>query len=123
MRAWYTDENALLRQKVQSVMVRRVAAMYADIVRQGIAEGILHTAHPDLAAGMIINLMIGLGDHMADILLHPENYGDAHDELASAIEAYSEAMERVLGVTGGSLRVMDPAMIKSWAPPPVAQTS
>ena len=43
LRNWYADENAIVRQKIQSSTVKQIAPIFTIIVRQGIREGVSNT--------------------------------------------------------------------------------
>src|SRR5512140_1882198 len=47
LRVWYNDANALMRQKQETAAIKRIAPMLTQIIRQGIAEGVFTTRHPD----------------------------------------------------------------------------
>ena len=119
LRVWYTDSNTLVRQKQAAAAVKRIAPMLAEIVRQGIAEGVFTSTYPDLIGSMIWGLAEGITDNVAELLLSNDPPADALQRLEAIIGAYSEAMERILGAPAGSLPLADVAMMKEWlvAPP------
>ena len=45
-RVWYTDENAIVRQKVEEAVVQQRAPLLAAIVRQGVQEGVFTDRPP-----------------------------------------------------------------------------
>ncbi len=114
LRAWYSDENAILRQKMYERMTRDVGGWFATIVRQGIAEGVFTTPYPDQVGSMSTGLIQGLGDGMARLLLEPE-LGRGHaQEARTMIAALNDALERLLGAPTGSITTMSPALIDFW---------
>ncbi len=119
MRVWYTDSNALVRQKQEAAAIKRIAPMLAKIIRQGIAEGVFSTSHPDQIGSMIWGLAQGIEDNVAGLLLSEEPPTDALQRLEAIVGAYSEAMERILGAPVGSLPLADITILKEWlvAPP------
>ncbi|MGB8213038.1 MAG: TetR/AcrR family transcriptional regulator [Anaerolineales bacterium] len=119
MRVWYTDSNTLVRQKQEAAAIQRIAPMLAEIVRQGITEGVFTTAYPDQIGKMIWGLAEGIGDSVAELLLSEEPRTDALERLEAIVGAYSEAIERILGAPAGSLLLMDVEILKEWlvAPP------
>jgi TetR/AcrR family transcriptional repressor of nem operon len=121
MRIWYTDSNALVRQKQEAAAIKRIAPMLAEIVRQGIAEGVISTSFPDQIGGMIWGLTQGIGDDVAELLLSQEPKPDALLRLEAIIGAYSEAMERILGLPAGTLPLADIALLKEWVTLPAIQ--
>jgi AcrR family transcriptional regulator len=114
LRVWYTDSNALVRQKQENAAMKRIAPMLAKIVRQGIAEGVFANSYPDQIGSMIWGLAEGIVDNVAELLLSEEPPADGLQRLEAIIGAYSEAMERILGAPAGSLPLADIAMMKEW---------
>jgi AcrR family transcriptional regulator len=114
LRVWYTDANALMRQKQEAASVQRLAPMLAKIVCQGISEGVMTTAYPEQIGGMIWGLAQGIEDDISDLLLAETLPGDALARLETVMGAYTEALERLLGVPAGSLPPADAAMLKEW---------
>jgi TetR/AcrR family transcriptional regulator, transcriptional repressor for nem operon len=124
MRVWYTDSNALVRQKQEASAIKHIAPMLAKIVRQGIAEGVFTTTFPDQIGNMIWGLSQGITEEVAEVLLAEVPPADALPRLEATVGAYSEAMERILGAPAGSLPLADIAMLKEWlvAPPEKKKT-
>jgi AcrR family transcriptional regulator len=116
LRIWYTDHNAIVRQKQQSMALKRVAPKIAAIIRQGVDEGAFTARFPDQTAMVILSLSVGLGDSWADLLLAPEPALDVQQQIEDSVAAYTEALERVLGVAAGALILMDAEMLKEWLP-------
>lgn len=118
LRVWYTDSNALVRQKQEIAAIQRIAPMLAEIVRQGVTEGVFTTRYPDQIGNMIWGLAQGIQDSMAELLLAEEKPPDTLQRLEVIIGAYSDAIERMLGAPAGSLPLADVAMLKEWVAVP-----
>jgi AcrR family transcriptional regulator len=106
-RVWYTDENALVRQKVDAAITRQRAPLLTHIVRQGIEEGIFTTPYPDQAGEIILSLLQGMGNTHARLLLSPGQDGDEQrriELILTTLAAYMNAIERVLGAPPNSLQ-------------------
>lgn len=114
-RVWYSDENALARQKMFDMMVRHVIPLFVEIIKQGVQEGVFSTPYPEYASQVNINLVQGLGDTFARMLLSPEAKNrDAVQKAETLIAAYNDALERVLGAPKGSFHLMDTESLKEW---------
>jgi AcrR family transcriptional regulator len=116
LRIWYTDQNAIVRQKQESMALKRVAPKLAAIIRQGVAEGLFTVQYPDHTAAVLLSLSVGLGDTWAELLLAPDPAPDVEQRILDSVAAYTEALERVLGVAAGSLTLMEPELLKEWLP-------
>jgi AcrR family transcriptional regulator len=118
LRVWYTDSNALVRQKQEAAAIRRIAPMLAEIVRQGIDEGVFSTPFPDQIGSLIWGLAQGIQDNIAELLLGGEPPPDALNRLEAIIGAYSDALERILGAPTGSMPLADVNLLKEWVSAP-----
>jgi AcrR family transcriptional regulator len=111
MDVWYADENAIVRQKIFAMTVKRISPIIATILCQGIQEGSVSTPYPDQASELFLSLWQTLGDSFARLLL-----GQKVDlrSVETTVDAYTDAMERVLGISSGSLRLIDAATLEEW---------
>jgi len=114
LRVWYTDSNAILRIKQETAAFKRITPLLAEIIRQGINEGVFTTGFPDQIVSVILGVSQGAGDAMADLLLSEELPVDALQRLEAIAGAYSQALERILGAPAGSLPLVDVAILKEW---------
>ena len=114
VRVWYADENALVRQKIQSSQIKWVTPLLDKIVCQGIQEGVFNTAFPDQIGELVLTLLYHIGDAMVELIFSSE---EREIELAHAerlVAAYNDTLERVLGAPAGSLNLMDRDTLKEW---------
>jgi hypothetical protein len=116
-RVWYSDENALARQKMMALMVKHVTPLFVEIINQGAREGIFTVPYPEYASQVIINLVQPLGDTFARMILSEEAMHDHALQKAEAlVAAYNDAIERILGAPKGSIHLMDTEALKAWFP-------
>ena len=120
LRIWYSDENALTRHKVFATMLQRIAPSFIRVIQQGIQEGTLATTFPEQATEICFYLILGLADKFGEIILGHEA-GKIHlseEErfcvMQKAVAAYTDALERVLGASSGSMQLMDDGSIRVW---------
>jgi len=117
LRVWLADENAIVRQKMFSTSVRQITPSLAEIIRQGVQEGVFTTAYPDQVSHAIVYILQGLGDTIIELFIANEAHPDPQ-HIESTVMAYthalSDAMERVLGAPPGSLKLIDPDTLKEW---------
>jgi AcrR family transcriptional regulator len=121
LRVWYTDSNAIVRIKQETAAFKRITPLLAEIIRQGIAEGVFTTGYPEQIVSVLLGLSQGIADAMADLLLSEEMPVDALQRLVAISGAYSEAMERVLGAPLGSLPLVDVVNLKEWLVTPASK--
>lgn len=113
LHVWYTDENAIVRQKMLAKMMENIPLLPA-IIQQGIREGVFRPAYPDQAAEVVLNLIYNLSDAFARRLLAQPTQTDERQRMTQLTAAYTAAIEHVLGAPAGSLRVIDQETIAEW---------
>jgi AcrR family transcriptional regulator len=117
VKVWYSDENALARQKMLTMMVQYVTPLFIEIINQGVQEGTFNVSYPEYASEVIINLVQPLGDAFARMLLSEEAMHDhAVQRAEMMITAYNDAVERILGAPKGSIHLMHTEALMQWFP-------
>src|SRR6186997_121530 len=48
MQIWYSDENALVRQKILASTVENMGPIFTEIIKQGVREGVFSTPYPEV---------------------------------------------------------------------------
>lgn len=114
LRVWRTDANAIMRQKQEAASIKHISPMLAEIIRQGIAEGVFSTKYPDQFGGMLVGLSRGFEEAAAELLLSDHPPSDAVAQLEAAVGAYSDSVERILGAPSGSLPLIEIGNLKEW---------
>lgn len=114
LRVWYTDQNAIVRQKMHAESVRRFAPLLNAIVQQGIAEGVFNLAYAERSGGMMLALSEGMNDDIAQVWLSDTPDAEQYAHTQQIIDAYTQALERVLGAAPGFITLADPATLKQW---------
>jgi AcrR family transcriptional regulator len=125
LKIWYTDSNALVRQKVDEALFEQRVPWITEIVHQGLREGVFHVATPKHTAEAIQALMQGMSNTHARLILaivqefaRPQATENRANELVSEIvtthAAYMDAIERVLGAPANSLTRTDAAAVNLW---------
>lgn len=117
LQVWMGDENAIVRQKLLSTSMRSIAPLLAKIVTQGISEGVFTSPYPDQVSNVIIYIMEGLSERLYELLISTmkqKSDSEVDKEINSFIGAMNDTVERVLGAPQGSLKLIDPQLMKVW---------
>ena len=123
LRVWYDDTNAVMRLRIADRGFRRLMPLIGDAVRQGVREGVMQTEYTDSIGQVLISLFLGLGDATAKQLLSlnpdsgPEERNQSFNRMVDAVTAYTNAIERVLGVAPGKMKFFDLDILKEWVSP------
>jgi AcrR family transcriptional regulator len=107
LRVWYADENALVRHKLNIARNSLLKPMLITIIQQGIQEGVFTTSFPDQASDITLSLLYNLGDTIARLFSSLEPEQDEMRTITTTIDAYTDALERVLGAPSHSLQLID----------------
>lgn len=113
-RVLYADENALFQRKWRAAALIRVSPLLAHILRQGIEEGILTTTYPEQSGEVILSMILDLSETLGVLLSSADADQRAQSQIASTVSAYTEALERVLGVAPGTLQLVDEETLRQW---------
>jgi AcrR family transcriptional regulator len=114
VRIWYADENAVVRQKLRTARIKRVAPLLEAIMCQGIREGVLMTAYPDSIGRVIVSLSLDLAETLGELLLASEPERDKFLHLERITATYTDALERILGLPSASLQIADADTLQEW---------
>ncbi len=117
-RVWYRDENAIVREKVEAAILQQRAPLLAEIVRQGVREGVFTTPYPDQSGEVLMSLLHGMENtHASLLLITSVSDRDAPrviEDVVNAHAAYMEAIERVLGAPPNCLYRVDSEAVRVW---------
>jgi hypothetical protein len=116
-RVWCSDDNAVLRQKLRPGIADRIAPLLADIIGQGVQEGVFTVAYPDQMGRVIVSLIQDLNDRLAELLLAAKPGQRTLPTAEHTIAAYTDAPERILGVPAGSVLLVETQMLRPWFDP------
>jgi AcrR family transcriptional regulator len=120
LRVWYKDENSLLRQKMTTAGIEFLSPHMSKLIQQGVREGSMKVENPEMAAKVVYSLMLGLGDELGKTILavgEPDrkNPRDQFAESMFAVtQAYTDAIERILGMPGESIRLIQEQQLQEW---------
>ena len=115
LRVWYHDDNLLVREKVRVITFRKVQPLLTRIIEQGVCEGVMHTPYPALISEVFLALSNGMTDTMVDMTLNAAAGTPVSLDSARAfVTMFTDSIERVLGITPGTLIMMDDDMLKVW---------
>lgn len=117
LRVWYSDDNAVVRLRVDEAVVKQRAPLLAAIVRQGLREGSFTTAHPECAGDVILALLQGMANTHARLLLALDQERDVQsciEAILTSRAAHMDAIERVLGAPPNTFARADAAAVYAW---------
>jgi AcrR family transcriptional regulator len=114
IRSWYSEENDLVRLRVARMGAERLVPTLAAIIRQGVAEASFSPRSPRHTASILAALLLGSGDTFSRLVVDRDDGRIAFDEAERYIDAYNEAVERILGLRPGSFVLVDSHALHVW---------
>ena len=115
LQTWLSDDNAIVREKFRREVVATITPILTAIVRQGVREGTFTVTSPEHAARVTVSLLLGANEHASALYLANHNGEVPFEVVEGALNAYPEAMERILGASEGSLRWWpDDRILREW---------
>ena len=119
LRVWFTDDNAIVRQKLRATAILEIAPLLTEIIRQGVQEGVMTTIYPDQVGEVIAALAQDAGESVGVLLLSFDPKRDDMQRVKRTVAVYTDAFERILGVPAGSLTLVDDQTLKEWFLSPI----
>ena len=114
MEVMNSDANALFREKLRRMADDRLGPVLAAVIQQGVKEGTFRPVGGDEAIWVVLSLMHGYQQVAAEQFIARQENRIGFDAVERTNTAYSEAFERVLGASPGSLRLVDDATLHFW---------
>jgi AcrR family transcriptional regulator len=114
LETWYSDENIVVREKLRRHVTRRMTPVLSRIIEQGVAEGTFHTSRSDTAADVFVALLLALNERAGHLFLASQRGEKSLAEAQAIFSGYVDALERILGISPGSLELVDPSVVREW---------
>jgi AcrR family transcriptional regulator len=113
LRGWYRDDNAIVREKIRAALCVRLAPLLAMIIRRGCERHELKVSEPDHAARIVLALTQDLSDTLARSIVF-EDRAAMTSWVPQAVASTTEAIERLLCASPGSVSITELDAIKTW---------
>jgi AcrR family transcriptional regulator len=114
IRIMYSDENLLLRSKVNQIYIEKVLPVFAKVIRQGTKEGLFNVKSAEEASEIFLYMLTAMAERIAPIILSVNEHPEEISILIAKVKAFENALERVLGMMEGTLQIYDTEHIKKF---------
>jgi AcrR family transcriptional regulator len=102
LQVWFSDENAIVRDKLRQGLAERFTPLLAAIVQQGQAEGTFSVGSPDATAHVLVSLLQGANESASQLFVARQANTVPYEVAERTLGAYIVAFERILGAPAGS---------------------
>jgi AcrR family transcriptional regulator len=114
-RVWFSDDNAVVRDKLIRQSTQRLVPLLARIIEDGRREGDFRVTADSLSIAQVVMATArGMSESLGQLLLKPKADGSTLQTVRSLTAASTEALERILGADAGSLQIVDDATLRAW---------
>ena len=117
LRAWNSDSNALTRHKTRAGITDRLAPLFERVIDQGVRDKTFTLPSTAGTGRVLLSLIHDLNDRLADLFFAYESGNADLATVEQTVTAYTTAIERVLGVAAGSIRLVDLPVVYAWFDP------
>jgi len=107
LRVLFRDENAIWRERVTGTMLDTMLPMLADILGEGMRQGVFTIDDPETAAEVTIAIWHGMYEKVNRPLLELGEHPELLPEVMRRLRAVEVAVERTLGIDRDALRLYD----------------
>jgi AcrR family transcriptional regulator len=114
IRAWISDDNAIVREKFRKVAVQRLSPLMAQIVEQGLAEGAFTARPPGPVARVLLSLILGANEAAVELYVARQARTITFETVQQTLLAYGDAFDRIVGAESGSFPITDEKMLHLW---------
>jgi AcrR family transcriptional regulator len=114
LEAWLSDRNAILREKLRKMVARRLTPVLVRILRQGIDEGEFTTTDPEASARVVVALILGSQEEASRLFVERQANAVSYADVERTFAAFSDALDRILGLQPGRLSLTDPPTLRAW---------
>jgi AcrR family transcriptional regulator len=114
LEAWLSDRNTVLREKLRELVARRMTPALERILRQGLAEGEFTATNPEATARVIVSLIQGSQEQASQLFVARQAGEVEYEDVVRMFAAFSEALDRILGLEPGRLSLTDPPTLRMW---------
>jgi AcrR family transcriptional regulator/DNA-binding XRE family transcriptional regulator len=105
----YTDENTIIREKMFRRAAEKYKTIFSAIVKQGNEEGVFNASYPDEISDVIMQVGKILNETICRLFLNRNlNAEQLIAHTRNKIELFQDALERILGASKNSIRLIDP---------------
>lgn len=102
MKSLYCEDNLKLRHALNQKQTEKVVPIMAEIVKQGVEEGVFHSKYPELAMKGIWQIGFGMAESLAeffqkDDINKDEVFNQAMEAYAEQYKFFESAINQLLG--------------------------
>jgi len=107
MKFLYKDDNLILRHKIFKRSIELLTPPLAEIIKQGMEEGLFHPLDPGDTAEIIFMMAFSMNASVVELLLQADEKPGNIDIIEQKIKVFEKSVERILAAPEGSFRMVE----------------
>jgi AcrR family transcriptional regulator len=111
----YDDENILYRYKMFRRVISEMHPVYAQVIQQGIDEGVFDTPDPEETASLILHLLMGKGEEIAMQLIGAVRDPSMLKQMKRSMNMLRTALIRILKAPENCFSIYDFEKVREFA--------
>ena len=111
----YRDENIIIRHKLHTYSVALIGPLLAQLVEQGVEEGVFDNAYPRECAELLLHLGNTLGETNARLFMGMKSKPGNLELIKRNVDVYCDLLERLLGAPRGAVEPVDKGIFNQIA--------
>jgi AcrR family transcriptional regulator len=108
----YSDGNVFFRHQSRKFVVRIGSPAISGIILAGVKNGFFRTAASEQLTNYILRVGFDFNDSVAELIIDMAEGSDNYRKIENTVAIYQDALEKVLGAPGGSIRIINKEFLK-----------
>ena len=114
LEGWLAESNTVLRERLRELVARRLTPVLLQILEQGIADREFTASDAEGTAHIVIALIQGVQEEASRLFVKRQAGEIEFEDVERLFRAYTEALDRILGLEPGRLSLTDPPTLRTW---------
>lgn len=111
---WYSDDNLVVRMKLSFKVRQTMRGVMAQIVRQGVDEGIFDTPYPERIGEVILGMLENMSEVLAYVLIGRQPVDDPATYVEEMLAVSRHAINLLLGAKPATVQIYNLDQLKLW---------
>jgi AcrR family transcriptional regulator len=111
---YYSDENALLRQKVNASSIDHLAPLLTSIIQEGIQTRVFSNQYPEQVGQTVMYYLLSFGEILIKMVFPTQPVQNSLEKMQNTVLAFTDTIERILGTKPGTFHLIDMEMLTEW---------
>jgi AcrR family transcriptional regulator len=113
----YADSNVYIRHRNRVLTSKLASEILGGIISAGTKNGFFRAVPSNQLTDFVMRLGFELNDAVAELVIGAHNGTDISKQIENTVSLFQDALEKVLGAPGGSIRMINRDYLKNLLKP------